>query len=90
MDSPKVSVPLDMLLSERELQTFKALGAGKTVSEIARELGLSVKTVSTYNVRIMHKLRLTRPREVCCAAVALFGVKEALSKVGASVDSVAA
>jgi DNA-binding NarL/FixJ family response regulator len=43
-------------LSEREFQVFCKLAAGRAVSEIAHELCLSVKTVSTYRSRILEKL----------------------------------
>jgi DNA-binding NarL/FixJ family response regulator len=43
-------------LSNRELEVLGMLGAGKTVTHIAGELGLSVKTVSTYRSRLMIKL----------------------------------
>jgi two-component system invasion response regulator UvrY len=42
-------------LSTRELQVFRKLAEGVTVSAIATELGLSVKTVSTYRTRILQK-----------------------------------
>ncbi len=45
-------------LSDRELQVFLLLGSGKTVTDIARELSLSVKTVSTYRTRILEKMRM--------------------------------
>lgn len=45
-------------LSEREFQVFLKLARGKTASEIAEELSLSVKTVSTYRTRLMEKLNL--------------------------------
>ncbi len=45
-------------LSDRELQVFLLLGSGKTVTFIARELSLSVKTVSTYRTRILEKMRM--------------------------------
>jgi two-component system invasion response regulator UvrY len=45
-------------LSDREFQVLRMLAEGKTVSEIADELSLSVKTISTYRVRILEKLRL--------------------------------
>jgi two-component system, NarL family, invasion response regulator UvrY len=45
-------------LSQRELQVFQLLGAGKTVGEIARKLRLSVKTVSTHRARILEKTGL--------------------------------
>lgn len=48
--------PLHSLLSEREFQVFGKLAAGRSVSEIGRELCLSVKTVSTYRARILDKM----------------------------------
>jgi len=47
------------LLSDRELQVLINLGQGKTVSEIGKEIGLSVNTVSTYRSRILQKLKLS-------------------------------
>ena len=43
-------------LSEREFQVFCKLAAGQVVSEIAAELFLSAKTVSTYRTRILEKM----------------------------------
>jgi DNA-binding NarL/FixJ family response regulator len=43
------------MLSDREYQIFQMIASGKTVSEIARELFLSVKTVSTHRTRILEK-----------------------------------
>jgi two-component system, NarL family, invasion response regulator UvrY len=43
-------------LSDREHQVLRLLTAGKTISEIAAELSLSVKTVSTYRARLVEKL----------------------------------
>jgi two-component system, NarL family, invasion response regulator UvrY len=43
-------------LATREFQVFLLIGAGKTVGEIAAELSLSVKTVSTYRARILNKM----------------------------------
>ena len=43
-------------LSEREFQVFCKLAAGQAVSEIADELFLGVKTVSTYRSRILEKM----------------------------------
>ena len=48
--------PLHASLSEREFQIFCKIAAGRSVSEIARELSLSVKTVSTYRTRILEKM----------------------------------
>jgi len=48
--------PLHAGLSEREFQIFCKLAAGQSVSEIANELSLSVKTVSTYRTRVLEKM----------------------------------
>ena len=46
-------------LSEREFQVFLKLAKGVTASDIADELSLSVKTVSTYRTRLMEKMNLS-------------------------------
>jgi two-component system, NarL family, invasion response regulator UvrY len=51
-------------LSDREYQVLRMLGVGKTVSEIAAELSLSVKTVSTYRARILEKTGLRTTAEL--------------------------
>lgn len=51
----EVSAPHE-LLSDREYQVLCEIGKGKTVSQIAQEMSLSVKTVSTYRTRILEKL----------------------------------
>jgi two-component system, NarL family, invasion response regulator UvrY len=48
--------PLHTALSAREFQIFCKLASGATVSHIAGELSLSVKTVSTYRSRILEKM----------------------------------
>lgn len=50
--------PAHETLSNRELQVLKRLGSGRTVTEIGKELHLSVKTISTYRSRILEKLGL--------------------------------
>ncbi len=45
-------------LSDREFQVMTLLAEGKTVSEIADELALSVKTISTYRTRVLEKMDL--------------------------------
>ena len=46
-------------LSNRELEVLKMIAVGKTVKEIASELGLSGKTVATYRTRLSEKMGLT-------------------------------
>jgi DNA-binding NarL/FixJ family response regulator len=45
-------------LSAREFEVFRLLGRGKTVTQIARDLNLSVKTVSTHRSHILSKTTL--------------------------------
>ena len=45
-------------LSDREFDVLKLLASGKSVSEIADQLSLSVTTVSTYRARIMKKMNM--------------------------------
>lgn len=45
-------------LSHREFDVFRRLASGQTVGQIAAELHLSVKTISTYRKRILDKMRL--------------------------------
>ncbi len=45
-------------LSDREYEVLLYIGEGKTMTEIANQLSLSIKTVSTYRSRILEKMRL--------------------------------
>lgn len=45
-------------LSDRELQVLRMMALGKSVRDIAKELGLSDKTISTYRTRVLDKLEL--------------------------------
>jgi two-component system, NarL family, invasion response regulator UvrY len=56
--------PLQELLSDREFQVLRLIASGKIVSEIARELSLSVKTISTYRSRILEKMGLRNNAEL--------------------------
>lgn len=51
-------------LSNREYQVMRMIGAGKTVTEIAAELLLSVKTISTFRVRMLHKMKMKNNSEL--------------------------
>jgi DNA-binding NarL/FixJ family response regulator len=51
-------------LSDREFQIFQMIARGVAVSAIARELSLSVKTVSTHKARILQKLGLANQAEL--------------------------
>jgi DNA-binding NarL/FixJ family response regulator len=56
-------------LSHRERQVLQRLGEARSVSEIARELGLSVKTVSTYRSRAIEKLGLQTSAQAILYAI---------------------
>jgi DNA-binding NarL/FixJ family response regulator len=51
-------------LSNREFEVLRMLASGKSVSQIAEELNLSVPTVSTYRVRILEKMQMTNTAEL--------------------------
>jgi len=63
------SKPLHEKLSDREYQVMLLIASGKTVSDIADELCLSVKTISTYRSHIIDKMRLKNNAEITLYAV---------------------
>src|SRR6266566_1857690 len=56
--------PLHELLSDREFQVLRMIASGKTVKDIAGDLSLSVKTVSTYRARILEKTGMNTNAEL--------------------------
>lgn len=56
-------------LSNREYQVMRMIALGKTVTKIADELSLSVKTVSTYRSRILEKMKMKNNAEITYYAV---------------------
>lgn len=69
LDSKTPGRPQHEALSDREFQVLRRIGAGRTVSEIADELHLSVKTVSTYRARVLKKMGLRTNAELTLYAV---------------------
>jgi DNA-binding NarL/FixJ family response regulator len=61
--------PAHDLLSDREMQILQYIAGGKTVSEIADELSLSVNTISTYRSRVLEKLKLNNNAELTRYAI---------------------
>jgi two-component system invasion response regulator UvrY len=61
--------PLHAELSAREFQIFCKLAAGDGVGEIAQELSLSVKTVSTYRTRILEKMNFKSNADITAYAL---------------------
>jgi DNA-binding NarL/FixJ family response regulator len=56
-------------LSDREYQTLILIASGKSVSEIAVELTLSVKTISMYRSRLLQKMKLKHNAELTHYAI---------------------
>lgn len=56
--------PLHTLLSDREFEVFQRLVAGQSVSAIADQLNVSVKTISTHKSRIMQKMGMQSATEL--------------------------
>lgn len=52
------------ILSNREYQVMCMIASGRTLKEIAKELSLSVKTISTYRTRILRKTRMKTNAEL--------------------------
>ncbi len=61
--------PLHESLSDREYLVLRLIGAGKTVTEISRELALSAKTISTYRARILQKMGMRTNAELTHYAI---------------------
>lgn len=61
--------PVHDTLSDREYQTLTLIASGKTVSDIALELSLSVKTVSEYRARLLVKMKLKNSAELTHYAI---------------------
>jgi two-component system, NarL family, invasion response regulator UvrY len=61
--------PLHETLSDREHQVLLMIASGKTVSEIAEELSLSVKTIDTYRARILEKMKMKTNAELTHYAI---------------------
>jgi DNA-binding NarL/FixJ family response regulator len=66
---PHSEGPPHASLSDREYQVFQLLVSGKSVSDIAAQLNLSVKTVSTHKARLMEKIGLANQTELVHYAI---------------------
>ena len=72
INMPLVGIsPVDVL-SKRELEVFRLIGAGKSTSGMAKQFHLSVKTVETYRSRIKVKLCLKHNKELIQGAMRWF------------------
>jgi DNA-binding NarL/FixJ family response regulator len=63
------TLPRHESLSDREFQVMQMMASGKTLAEIAKELSLSAKTISTYRTRLLEKMNLTTNAEIIRYAI---------------------
>ena len=61
--------PLHERLSDREYQVFGMISVGKSLTEIGKELSLSVKTISTHRTRILEKMKMKKNAELIHYAI---------------------
>ena len=61
--------PLHESLSDREFQVMCLIASGKTATDIAKELSLSINTISTYRIRILEKMGMKNNAELTHYAV---------------------
>jgi two-component system invasion response regulator UvrY len=66
---PIAEKPLHDTLSDRELEVYRMIAAGKTTTQIAEELFLSGKTISTYRSRILEKMKMKTNAELIHYAI---------------------
>ncbi len=68
-DFLNIDKPLHELLSDREYQVFSMIATGKSLTEIGKDLSLSVKTISTHRTRILDKMRMKKNAELIHYAI---------------------
>jgi DNA-binding NarL/FixJ family response regulator len=61
--------PPHEMLSDREFEVMQLIASGKTVGEIAEQLSLSDKTISTYRARILEKTGMKTNAEITHYAI---------------------
>lgn len=61
--------PLHKSLSDREFEVFRLIASGKSLTDIAKGLSLSINTVSTYRARILDKLNMKNNAEIIHYAI---------------------
>ncbi len=66
---PKQTIAHHNLLTDREFQVLCAIAAGQGISEIARKMSLSPKTISTYRARLLKKMHMQNNAEIIRYAV---------------------
>ncbi len=62
--APDKQKPLHTSLTDREFQVFTAIAKGKSLTEIAADMTLSIKTISTYKTRLLKKMQMSKNAEI--------------------------
>lgn len=69
LDRKNISLESIDLLSDREYEVFLKIAQGKRLTDIAKELSLSIKTISTYRTNILQKLKLRDNSDLTSLAI---------------------
>jgi DNA-binding NarL/FixJ family response regulator len=62
--NPNQTPPLHATLTDREFQVFCGICKGESLTDLARQMTLSVKTISTYRTRLMEKMNMSKNAEI--------------------------
>ncbi|TAK60264.1 response regulator transcription factor [Methylobacter sp.] len=62
--NPNQEIPPHTMLTDREFQVFSGICAGKSITDLAQQMALSVKTISTYRTRLMKKMNMSKNAEI--------------------------
>jgi DNA-binding NarL/FixJ family response regulator len=62
--NPTQRIPLHATLTDREFQVFCGICKGESLTDLARQMKLSVKTISTYRTRLMEKMNMSKNTEI--------------------------
>ncbi|WP_031438292.1 response regulator [Methylobacter tundripaludum] len=62
--NPNQEIPLHNTLTDREFQVFCGICAGKSITDLAQQMTLSIKTISTYRTRLMKKMNMSKNAEI--------------------------
>jgi DNA-binding NarL/FixJ family response regulator len=62
--NPIQKIPLHATLTDREFQVFTGICSGESMTDLARQMTLSIKTISTYRTRLMKKMNMSKNSEI--------------------------
>jgi DNA-binding NarL/FixJ family response regulator len=62
--NPIQKIPLHATLTDREFQVFTGICSGESMTDLARQMTLSIKTISTYRTRLMKKMNMSKNAEI--------------------------